>query len=100
MKEKVDAGADFIITQLFYDVDHFSSWLKKARSIGRTYSKSYWYWELIDGFQGILVPVIPGIMPLQSYAAFLRVTKLCETKVPPKLQLQLDQIRVSYMYSF
>lgn len=34
LKEKVDAGADFIITQLFYDVDHFLKWLKKVRQKG------------------------------------------------------------------
>ncbi|KAF8964011.1 methylenetetrahydrofolate reduct [Flammula alnicola] len=50
LKEKVDAGADFIITQLFYDVDHFC--------------------------HGITVPVIPGIMPIQTYSSFTRVTKL------------------------
>lgn len=34
LKAKVDAGADFIITQLFYDVEHFSSWIKKMRNFG------------------------------------------------------------------
>lgn len=34
LKEKVDAGADFIITQLFYDVDGFLEWQKKVRDIG------------------------------------------------------------------
>jgi methylenetetrahydrofolate reductase (NADPH) len=32
---KVDAGADFIVTQLFYDVDGFSTWLKKVRQKGQ-----------------------------------------------------------------
>jgi len=34
LKEKVDAGADFIITQLFYDVDSFIDWEKKVRKLG------------------------------------------------------------------
>ena len=34
LKMKVDAGADFIITQLFYDVDHFLPWYKKVRQKG------------------------------------------------------------------
>jgi len=34
LKAKVDAGADFVITQLFYDVDHFLSWYKKIRQKG------------------------------------------------------------------
>lgn len=46
-------------------------------------------------FAGILVPIIPGIMPLQSYGSFLRLTKLCGTRIPPQLQLDLDPLRVS-----
>ena len=34
LKQKVDAGADFIMTQLFYDVEGFFAWLKKVRSKG------------------------------------------------------------------
>jgi len=34
LKQKVDAGADFIVTQLFYDADHFISWYKKVREQG------------------------------------------------------------------
>lgn len=37
LKAKVEAGAEFIITQLFYDVDRFASWLKKIRSVGMLY---------------------------------------------------------------
>ena len=34
LKQSVDAGADFIITQLFYDVDNFVRWVKKVREAG------------------------------------------------------------------
>jgi methylenetetrahydrofolate reductase (NADPH) len=34
LKTKVDAGADFIVTQLFYDVDRFLAWVKKVRAKG------------------------------------------------------------------
>ncbi|KAG6828583.1 hypothetical protein H0H92_007373 [Tricholoma furcatifolium] len=64
LKEKVDAGADFIVTQLFYDVDRFLRWLKTVRE------------------KGITVPVIPGIMPIQTYSSFLRLVKLCGIRVP------------------
>ncbi|KAG6906337.1 hypothetical protein DXG01_014418 [Tephrocybe rancida] len=64
LKEKVDAGADFIVTQLFYDVDRFLEWLKTVRA------------------KGITVPVIPGIMPIQTYSSFLRLVKLCGIRVP------------------
>lgn len=35
LKQKVDAGADYIVTQLFYDVDGFLRWEKKVRAKGR-----------------------------------------------------------------
>ncbi|EAU88825.2 methylenetetrahydrofolate reductase [Coprinopsis cinerea okayama7 len=75
LKAKVDAGADFIVTQLFYDVDRFLQWLKKVRA------------------KGITVPIIPGIMPIQTYATFARLTKLCGTKVPSTLEADLLPIK-------
>ncbi|KAF8891252.1 methylenetetrahydrofolate reductase-domain-containing protein [Infundibulicybe gibba] len=74
LKAKVDAGADFVVTQLFYDVDRFLGWLKKVRA------------------QGISVPIIPGIMPIQTYSSFLRLTKLCGTQVPSSVMTALSPI--------
>ncbi|VDC06687.1 unnamed protein product [Peniophora sp. CBMAI 1063] len=75
LKEKVDAGADYIVTQLFYDVDNFLRWLKRIRDAG------------------ITVPVIPGIMPLQTYASFQRLTKLTGAHIPAELHAQLEPIK-------
>ncbi|KAJ7286190.1 methylenetetrahydrofolate reductase-domain-containing protein [Mycena rebaudengoi] len=75
LKAKVDAGADFIVTQLFYDVDGFLRWVKKVREAG------------------ITVPIIPGIMPIQTFSSFLRLTKLCGTHVPNSVMASLDTIR-------
>lgn len=75
LKRKVDAGADFIITQLFYDVDTFLQWVKRVRQ------------------KGIQVPIIPGIMPIHTYASFLRMTKLCGTRVPHSLMSDLVPLR-------
>ncbi|KZT09600.1 methylenetetrahydrofolate reduct [Laetiporus sulphureus 93-53] len=75
LKQKVNAGADFIITQLFYDVDGFLQWVKKVRQ------------------KGIQIPIIPGIMPIQTYASFLRMTKLCGTRVPPSLMSDIVPLR-------
>ncbi|KAG8856825.1 hypothetical protein FRB91_000324 [Serendipita sp. 411] len=75
LKAKVDAGADFIITQLFYDADSFLSWQSKAQSAG------------------ITIPIIPGIMPIQTYASFMRLTKLCGTRVPEELLTQINAIK-------
>ncbi|GAB1518033.1 methylenetetrahydrofolate reductase 1 [Rhizoctonia solani] len=75
LKRKVEAGAEFIITQLFYDVEKFKSWLRKVRNTG------------------ITVPVIPGMMPLQTYATFTRMTDLCKATVPQHIQANLDAIK-------
>ncbi|RIB18051.1 methylenetetrahydrofolate reductase-domain-containing protein [Gigaspora rosea] len=75
LKEKVDAGADFIITQLFYDVDSFVEWEKECRKIG------------------ITVPIIPGIMPIQGYNSFRRVTNLCKINIPTDILNALEQIK-------
>lgn len=96
LRAKVDAGAEFIVTQLFYDVDHFLVWLKKVRAKGTTIVHRGM--NPLELYTGITVPIVPGIMPLQSYASFLRLTKLCGTKVPPKLHLDLDPLRVSRLH--
>jgi len=43
---------------------------------------------------GINVPIIPGIMPIQTYSSFLRLIKLCGTKVPHAISAALEPIRV------
>eukprot|EP00474_Spongospora_subterranea_P007846 CRZ08304.1 hypothetical protein [Spongospora subterranea] len=75
LKAKVDAGADFIITQLFYDVDMFLEFVAKARDIG------------------ITCPIIPGVMPIQNYSAFKRMTTFCKTKVPKDIFDRLEPIK-------
>ncbi|KIY49793.1 MTHFR-domain-containing protein [Fistulina hepatica ATCC 64428] len=75
LKEKVDAGAEFIVTQLFYDVNRFLSWVGKVRAAG------------------ISVPIIPSIMPIQTYSSFLRMTKLCGTRVPESVTVALKTIQ-------
>ena len=92
LKKKIDAGADYIVTQLFYDVDGFLRWEKKVRAKGVCIMVLSVY--DIDKALGITVPIIPGIMPIQTYSSFLRLTKLCGTKVPPKIMEDLVQIRV------
>eukprot|EP01132_Coremiostelium_polycephalum_P010947 gene10947-13406_t len=75
LKEKVDCGADLIITQMFYDVDLFIAFVKKCRDIG------------------ITCPIIPGIMPIHTYAGFKRMTTLCKTVVPQYINDNLDPIK-------
>ncbi|KAF2325626.1 hypothetical protein GH714_031314 [Hevea brasiliensis] len=70
LKRKVDAGADLIITQLFYDTDIFPELVNDCRQIG------------------INCPIVPGIMPINNYKGFLRMTGFCKTK-----DLSLDEGR-------
>eukprot|EP00359_Climacostomum_virens_P002325 CAMPEP_0204914902 /NCGR_PEP_ID=MMETSP1397-20131031/12839_1 /ASSEMBLY_ACC=CAM_ASM_000891 /TAXON_ID=49980 /ORGANISM="Climacostomum Climacostomum virens, Strain Stock W-24" /LENGTH=504 /DNA_ID=CAMNT_0052086691 /DNA_START=280 /DNA_END=1794 /DNA_ORIENTATION=+ len=74
LKEKVDAGADLIITQLFYDTSIFIDFVRQCREIG------------------ITCPIIPGIMPIQTYAGFIRMTSLCKTEVPHYIAQALQKV--------
>lgn len=77
--EKVQAGADFIMTQLFYNVDAFFNYEKLVRS-----------W---DG--GVLkdIPIIPGLMPIQNYQTLKRITKLSHAKLPPEILDRLEPVK-------
>lgn len=75
LKEKVDAGADYIVTQLFYDVDLYLNWIKRIREMG------------------ISIPVLPGIMIIQSYGGFKRMTTLSKTLVPQYILDDLEPIK-------
>lgn len=75
LAQKVHAGAHFIITQLFYDVEGFFQWVKRVRAAG------------VD------VPIIPGIMPIQNYASFRRLTNLCKCPIPEQVLQDLESIK-------
>ena len=75
LKEKVEAGADIVVTQLFYDVDKFLFFRDKCIKAG------------------IKVPIIPGIMPIHNYARFLKFTQFCQVSVPNSVTVQLEPIK-------
>ncbi|KAK5369990.1 methylenetetrahydrofolate reductase (NAD(P)H) met13 [Exophiala xenobiotica] len=75
LKEKVDAGASFIITQMFYNVDIFLDWVKKCRE------------------RGINVPIIPGIMPISTYASFIRRAEWTKCHVPSEWYKALEPVK-------
>lgn len=64
LKSKVDAGSDFIITQMFLDVQVYHDFVAACREYG------------------INVPIVPGIMCLTGYGGFQRMTSLCKTRLP------------------
>lgn len=75
LKQKVDAGADLIITQLFYDTDIFMKFVNDCRA------------------KGITCPILPGMMPILSYNGFKRMTTLCKTYVPKEISEALEPIK-------
>jgi methylenetetrahydrofolate reductase (NADPH) len=75
LKEKTDAGADFILTQLFFDnADYFE------------------FRDYVAGKLGVCVPLVPGIIPILSASQITKFTQLCGAKIPPPLRSKLDQL--------
>ena len=72
-REKVDRGADFLISQLFYDNRYFFDFLERAEQAG------------------INVPIIPGVLPILNTAQIRRFTSLCGATIPAELDRQLEQ---------
>ncbi|XP_070561500.1 methylenetetrahydrofolate reductase (NADPH)-like [Ptychodera flava] len=75
LREKVDAGADFIITQLFFDSSHFLNFLRDCRKLG------------ID------IPIIPGIFPIQGYQSLRQLVKLSKLTVPKDITDVMEPIK-------
>lgn len=74
LKAKVDAGADFVITQLFFDTDAFFDWRDRCR------------------LSGINVPLIAGLMPITSLAGMRRMAELAGgTRFPASLLRSLNR---------
>lgn len=73
LKEKVDCGANFVTTQMFFDNEKYFSFVERARAAG------------------IRAPIIPGIMPILSLKQLERVNALCRVHVPETLRNALEK---------
>ena len=75
LKKKVDAGADFIVTQLFFDIDEYKEFLASCAK------------------HGITCPIIPGILPIISFDRFQKFTEFTGIKVPHHIHASLEPIK-------
>lgn len=82
LKTKFDAGADFLITQLFFDNNAYYEFVDRARK------------------QGITCRIIPGIIPITSFKQIKRFVNMASTSFPPelyeKLEMYQDDAEKSY----
>ena len=75
LKEKIEMGADFVLTQLFFDnADYFE------------------FRDHLAGKMGVRVPLVPGIVAILSAGQITRFTQLCGAKIPPALRSKLDEL--------
>lgn len=72
LKGKVEAGADFLVSQLFFDNAHFFDFERRARAAG------------------IAVPILPGLMPITNFAQIERFVAICGASIPPKLRVEME----------
>ena len=75
LREKVDSGADFLITQLFFDADDYHQFVHRARAVG------------------IRAPILPGIMPVTNVNQLEKFTSMCGARLPAELVDRLNAIR-------
>jgi methylenetetrahydrofolate reductase (NADPH) len=75
LQRKVKAGADVVITQLFYDNRDFFSFRRRYEEAR------------------IPVPLVPGILPIINFAQIQRITSMCGAKLPPSLAAELEAKR-------
>jgi methylenetetrahydrofolate reductase (NADPH) len=75
LKAKVDAGADFVLTQIFFDNADF-----------------FEFRDHVAGKLGVRVPIVPGVISILNAAQTIRFTQLCGAKIPPALRAKLDAL--------
>ena len=74
LKLKVDAGADAVITQLFFDNEDYYRYVDDVKRLG------------------VKVPIVPGVLPIHSAAQTRRFAGMCGSKIPPQFEAQLAKV--------
>jgi len=74
LKRKVEAGGQFVVTQLFFDSKYYFDLLQRTEAAG------------------IHVPIVPGIMPITNVAQIKRFTQMCGAKIPRDLMAELEAV--------
>ncbi|QDU78925.1 5,10-methylenetetrahydrofolate reductase [Polystyrenella longa] len=75
LKRKVDAGADVIVTQMFYNNEHFFRFQEACQA------------------RQISIPVVPGIMPITNFQRIQRITAMCGSEIPEGLASRLEAVQ-------
>lgn len=75
LKRKIDAGANSVITQYFFNPDAYFSFLDECAK------------------QGILVPIVPGIMPITQFERLIRFSDLCGAEIPRWIRKRLEEYK-------
>ena len=75
LKQKIDAGADFVVTQLFFDNSDY-----------------YEFQDHMSRQHGVRIPLVPGIVPILSGSQIKRFTALCGARIPAPLAARLDAL--------
>jgi methylenetetrahydrofolate reductase (NADPH) len=74
LKQKLDAGGQFIITQLFFD------------------NADFWHWRDAVRAAGITAPIVAGLIPIENVAQIKRFVTRCGAKIPNDLLLRLEAV--------
>jgi methylenetetrahydrofolate reductase (NADPH) len=72
LKLKAEAGADFLVSQLFFDNEYFFEFERRVRGMG------------------VGLPVLPGLMPITNFAQIQRFVAMCGASIPPKLRVEME----------